>query len=85
MKKLLSIVLGLSLLILCSCGNRAYFDFEHDTYKHLHCFETGKCYNIESWKDMKVGIKITTKEYGILYFSEGTYMLVGEKCPICNK
>jgi hypothetical protein len=32
-----------------------------------------------------MGIEVQTKEYGALYFSEGTYILVENKCPICDK
>ncbi len=89
MKKLiLSILLAAVLLFtslsLTSCGNQDYFDMEQDTYKYVHCISSGKCYKIKSWKNNEIGIKVTTESYGIMYFSEGTYILVGDKCPICN-
>jgi len=84
--KVLSIILlaGVFIFTLTSCGNRHYIDFEFDNYKYVHSLTTGECYEIQSWTNMDVGIKVKTKEYGILYFSEGTYILVGEKCPVCN-
>ena len=81
---LLTLLIIISTLSLASCGNRHYFDLEFDTYTYVHCFETNKCYKISDWTDMEVGIKVKTVDYGILYFSEGTYILVGDKCPICN-
>jgi len=86
MKKLLLTILLLFVCVftLCGCGNRHYWDFEFDKYKYVHCLLTDECYQIISWTDMEVGIKVETTEYGILYFSEGTYILVGDKCPICN-
>ena len=85
MKKIFSLIMLLLIgITLSSCGNRNYFDFEHDTYKHIHCLSTGKCYNITGWKNNEIGVKVSTT-YGNLYFSEGTYILVEDKCPICNK
>jgi len=84
-KLLLSIVLlFVCIITLVGCGNRHYWDMEFDEYKYVHCFITDECYKIVSWTDMEVGIKVETAEYGILYFSEGTYILIGDKCPICN-
>ncbi len=88
MKKILSII-GILILSagmifsLSACGNQRLFDYEWDTYKYIHCLSTNECYEIKSWKNNEIGIKVETKEYGILYFSEGTYILIGEKCPIC--
>lgn len=89
MRKILGIVgiILVSIIMICcltSCGNRRYIDFEFDTYRYVHCKLTNECYEVESWTNMDVGIKVKTKEYGVLYFSEGDYILVGSSCPICN-
>jgi len=86
MKKLIFslIMVFIIVFVMTSCGNRNYWDWEHDTYNYVHYIPENKCYAITSWKNNEIGIKVETKEYGILYFSEGTYILIGNKCPICN-
>ena len=86
MKKLLLSIMLLIIMgfTLASCGNRNFFDWEHDTYNYIHCIPDGKCYAITSWKNNEIGIKVVTRDYGNLYFSEGTYILVSNKCPICK-
>ena len=84
MKKVLGILfVGISIL-LASCGNQRIGDWEWDTYNYIHCLETGKCYKISSWKNNEIGIKVVVENYGNMYFSEGTYILVESKCPICS-
>ena len=84
MKKLLGIALAISLLLLSSCGNQRLWDFEYDVYNYIHDVHNGRCYKIKSWKNNEIGIKVDTEDYGFLYFSEGTYILVEDKCPICG-
>ena len=78
------VLLFVCIITLVGCGNRRYFDFEFDGYGYIHCIPDGRCYKIKSWKDNEVGIKVETEDYGVLFFSEGTYILVEKKCPICN-
>jgi len=84
MKKILAVLFAVMLVVLCSCGNQRLLDFEHDTYNYIHCFETGKCYKITSWKNNEIGIKVVTEKYGNMYFSEGTYLLIENDCPVCG-
>ena len=84
MKKILTVLFVIILIVLCSCGNRNYLDLEHDTYNYIHCIETGKCYKITSWKNNEIGIKVVTEKYGNMYFSEGTYILIENDCPVCG-
>lgn len=84
MRKLFGILCGVVLLALCSCGNQRLFDIEADVYNYIHDVNNGKCYAITSWKNNEIGIKVVTKDYGNLYFSEGTYILVSNVCPVCG-
>ena len=86
MKKLILSILLLcvSVVVLASCGNKRLFDFENDTYNYIHCIADGKCYKLKSWKNNDVGIKVVTENYGAMFFSEGTYILIENHCPICK-
>lgn len=86
MKKIFVIVLALMLLLgLCGCGNKAIgpggFNFDK-----VHVFDDGhsKCIEINKWYDNQLGIEVQKKDGNGLFFSEGTYMLVEGKCPICD-
>ena len=56
------------------------------TFKKIHiCLEgVNKCINIEKWYNNDVGIEVYSKGYGALFFSEGTYILIENRCPICD-
>lgn len=89
MKRILSIIcisiLAITMMFgLGSCGNQRLFDIEADVYNYIHDVYNGKCYAITSWKNNNIGIKVVTRDYGNLYFSEGTYILVSNYCPICG-
>jgi hypothetical protein len=59
--------------------------FGNYEFNYIHNTITDECYELKSWKDNEMGIEVKTAEYGSLYFSEGTYILVEDECPICNK
>ena len=61
-----------------SCGLGNY------NFNKVHCITTNECYTIISWHNNEMGIEVKTSEYGTLYFSEGTYILVEKECPICK-
>ena len=90
MKKIISIILFITILfIFCSLTtscNRA-LGLGNYTFKKVHiCVgDVSKCVEIEKWYDDGMGIEVKTKNYGALFLSEGTYFLVEDKCPICNK
>jgi hypothetical protein len=46
----------------------------------------GKCATVIQWYDNSEGIEVQTREYGSLFLSEGSYILVedGSRCPYCN-
>ena len=42
---------------------------------------------IKSWKEGGMGIEVNTKDYGSMFLSDGTYILlrgIGD-CPICGR
>ena len=41
-------------------------------------------YPYMKWYESESGIEVTTKELGSIFASEGTYILVEDKCPICD-
>lgn len=85
MKKIKFILCSLLVLIvLCSCGNKNY-GFGNYEFNYIHNTVTDECYELKSWIDNEMGIEVKTAEYGSLYFSEGTYILVEDECPICSK
>ena len=85
MKKIIAILMVLGLVVsLCSCnmglglGNFSYRKAHIDTHNYSGCVE------IEKWYDNETGIEVKTKEGGSVFLSEGTYILVSGKCPICD-
>lgn len=81
MKKLLVVLL--SLLALSGCGSNMDWGFGSYTFTKVHCVQENKCVEIETWFDNERGIEVKTKD-GSLYFSEGTYILIEDKCPFCS-
>lgn len=82
MKKILSLLmLAIASLTLVGC-NKKLFDFEYDTYTHVHYIPTNKDLKIQKWTDMEVGIKVEFEDGSIAYFSEGTYVLYRGQCPV---
>lgn len=77
----------ITIIIFASCGNRGVgygnFDFKHI---HIKDGDTGYCATVTKWYEGSTGIEVTTKEYGAIFCSEGTYVLFeNNKCPFCNK
>lgn len=73
---------------LTGCGNMS-MGIGNYSFQHVHFdlnSETQGCATVAKWYDNERGIEVKTEEYGPLFLSEGTYILVGsvEKCPWCN-
>ena len=87
MKKILSVILVLVIfaLTLSACGNQS-IGFGNYTFRKVHIDTPhfSGCYTIEKWHDDERGIEVKTEEVGSLFLSEGTYILVEDKCPICD-
>ena len=86
MKKIaILLVFVILTLALCSCGNQSV-GFGNYTFRKVHIDTPhfSGCYTIEKWHDNERGIEVKTKEVGSIFLSEGTYILVEDKCPICD-
>ena len=42
------------------------------------------CEEISSWHDNELGCEVKLKNGNSMYLSEGTYILIEGKCPICK-
>ena len=88
MKKIVLFMLSILMIVsLAGCGN-TNIGFGNYTFAHVHFNDgvKGVCANVNSWHDNDIGCEVHTDEYGTLYLSEGTYILIedGDKCPFCN-
>lgn len=72
-------------LLMSGCGNKGVGPGNFDFNKiHIDIHQFSGCIEITKWYDNATGIEVSTKD-GNYYFSEGTYFLVEDKCPICDK
>lgn len=86
MKKLCLLLVSIVLILaLVSCGNQS-LGFGNYSYTKIHIdtYHFSGCYTVEKWYESDSGIEVKTKEVGSIFASEGTYILVEEKCPICD-
>lgn len=84
MKKIKLFLVGLlGILSLSSCGNIG-LDLGNFTFTKVHITLINKDVNVIKWYDNDFGVEVVTDEYGTLYLSEGTYILLQDKCPICD-
>lgn len=88
MKKLLCIIIAVTLLIvLVGCGNMS-MGLGNYTYEkvHIDTYHYSGCLTVEKWYDASTGIEVLTKEAGSIFLSEGSYTLLeGDKeCPFCT-
>lgn len=87
MKKNIFVLLIICMTLLGSlsgCGNMDTFGMGNFTFRKIHCISTNECYEIEKWYNDDRGIEVKTNDYGALFFSEGTYVLVEDICPMCE-
>ena len=86
MKKLFLIICLILTTILTAGCNRQVFDLNYKFTK-VHVFETGKCYEIEKWRDYDSSdqIQVEIKNYGVCLFHSNQVVLVVDKCPFCDK
>ena len=89
MKKIIAVVFVIVIcLSLCACGNENW-GFGNYTFAHVHFNDgvTGVCADVNSWHDNELGCEVHTSQFGTLYLSEGTYILIenGNSCPFCSK
>ena len=86
MKKIcLFLILVIAVLALGSCGNYSVgFGNYNYTKIHIDTHHFSGCYTVEKWYESDSGIEVKTAELGSIFASEGTYILVSDKCPICD-
>lgn len=86
MKNKIALLLGL-VPLLTSCGN-LNIGLGNYTFNAVHISTYIKNVDIpiKSWKDDDTGIEVKTEDYGSIFLSEGTYILISDmgKCPICD-
>lgn len=86
MKKLIALLLTVgTVFALSGCGNKSLGMGNYNFTKvHIFSHQGDACCKVEKWYDNETGIEVKTDK-GSLFLSEGTYMLVGDYCPICQK
>lgn len=73
-------------IVLCSCGNMSIGPGKY-TFNKVHIMDDGKsvCVDIDKWHDNEgSGIEVHSEKYGSMFLSEGSYILIEDKCPICE-
>lgn len=86
MKKIsLFLIFALLVMSLVSCGNYSA-GFGNYTYRKIHIdtHHFSGCYTVETWYENESGIEVKTAELGTIFASEGTYILVEDRCPVCD-
>lgn len=83
--RLLAIACALT-IFLTGCGNMDVMGIGNFTFNKVHVDTHGYsgCIEIKRWVDNSTGIEVETKDYGAIYLSEGTYVLIEDKCPFCS-
>lgn len=88
MKKIVFVIAVTMLLaFLVACGNMS-IGLGNFEFKGLHCSDFSgnvKDFTVEKWYENGQGIEVKTKEAGSMFFSEGTYILYEDVCPICGE
>ena len=87
MKKIFAIMLAIVMMLsLCACGNMS-LGWGNFNFTHIHFSDAceSHCATITKWYDNERGIEVVTEEYGSMFLSEGSYILIesGDKCPYC--
>lgn len=89
MKKVICVILVAILLCvsLCACGNMN-LGIGNYSFKHVHFAvgNEGHCADVASWHDNELGCEVNTEQYGSLYLSEGSYIMIesADTCPYCG-
>ena len=88
MKKFTALIILLVLITMamCSCNQGLGIGNLEFTHLHYNTYHDSGCINIKRWYDNESGIEVHTTNGAAMFFSEVTYILVGEErdCPFCN-
>ena len=79
------LVFILIIVLLTGCGNMSIVPSNCDFNKiHIDTHQFSGCIEITKHCCTVAGIEVSTTD-GNYFFSEGTYFLVEDVCPICNQ
>jgi uncharacterized protein YxeA len=88
MKKNIIAIIAIITLITTSivgCGNMSLGAGKYKYEKiHVDTEHYSGCLPIDKWYENSIGIEVKATNYGHMYLSEGTYILVEDKCPLCD-
>lgn len=85
MKKIiLAICMMFTCLSLTACNEDLSFGNYQFNRVHFSVGNEERCAEVQSWHDNELGCEVKLKDGNVLYLSEGTYILIKDKCPICN-
>lgn len=86
--KMIMVLMALMIAVagLTGCGNQSW-GLGNFTFTHVHFSDNvkGYCATVDKWYDNENGIEVKTAEYGSMFLSEGSYILLdGAACPFCE-
>lgn len=87
MKKILVTIVVCFLMVLMLSGcNRQIVDLNYK-FTHVHFYETGKCYEIKSWRDYEESdqIQITLKDGTVILVHSTDCALIKGNCIFCEE
>ena len=87
MKKFIVLIMILILTLFTLTGCNMSCSPGNYNYNRVHISVGGKelCKEILNWHDNDIGCEVALKDGNSLYLSEGTYILIKDKCPICGE
>lgn len=88
MKKVICVILVAILLCVSLCACNMSVGIGNYSFKHVHFAvdNEGHCADVASWHDNELGCEVNTEQYGSLYLSEGSYIMIesADTCPYCG-
>ena len=86
MKKFILSLIAVFSLALTGC-NKQLIDTNY-SFKRVHIFDTGECYEISSWRDFddsdQIQVKLKTGETVLLSAGVRFALIDKADCPFCN-
>lgn len=84
MKKTICVILVALTVALTSCNKGVGLGNYEFTKIHIDAPHYSGCIEITRWYEAERGVEVKTKDFGNLFFSEGTYVMIEGKCPFCE-
>lgn len=87
MKKIIKISIVCLIVIMITifmtgCGNMS-FSLGNYNFTKVHIIGN-HCEEISEWHDNELGCEVRMTHGGSIHLSEGTYILIEDRCPICD-